>query len=485
MRIAQEIRHAVNGWRHGAAVDAFAAERTEVLAAWVELRARTRNEGDAVALSPAFRETLDRHRALMKRAETFRARPQMYERLLAERAGIGDSELEELREVHTRAGRYLRSVKASTAHAERQDVPHVQPAILKPIAAETAARAVESAPEERSQRHPFDPTAPPDPRHDLESTWEMLYDRLERDWNDTVAVANQARLPLPLVRGYDQLIARVRSLAQNPELPLADREQLTRLLDYHQMESDARRAVHDYLAAAERHVKASEFLQRKTEHLDVHIAEVAGWPEWRQEAQRLESVGKAMLADEETYGAYLDAVPAGKPRVGLAVNQLRDRIQDGHVDLAQAAGSSSGRRQDTKHDKGIAYILDDPEKLRDLREQRRNRERRIARQRKRRHGLSMYFIFDGWSLSMQPPTPCTRLSSFLAMCENAIDKIPYVGESESSHPIWKTRSPFLHWTRYGSRNTLSATQAWPSRRAQVLAVLRASMELPKNVQYKT
>ena len=26
-RIAQEIRHAVNGWRHGAALDAFAAER--------------------------------------------------------------------------------------------------------------------------------------------------------------------------------------------------------------------------------------------------------------------------------------------------------------------------------------------------------------------------------------------------------------------------------------------------------------------------
>ncbi|MCY4550025.1 MAG: relaxase domain-containing protein, partial [Defluviicoccus sp.] len=58
IRIAHEIRHAVNGWRHGAAVDAFAAERGEVLAAWDELRARAREEGDAVALSPVFRETL-------------------------------------------------------------------------------------------------------------------------------------------------------------------------------------------------------------------------------------------------------------------------------------------------------------------------------------------------------------------------------------------------------------------------------------------
>ena len=56
VRIAQDIRHAVNGWRHGTAVDAFAAERTEVMEAWDELRRRASAEGDAVALSPAFRE---------------------------------------------------------------------------------------------------------------------------------------------------------------------------------------------------------------------------------------------------------------------------------------------------------------------------------------------------------------------------------------------------------------------------------------------
>ena len=33
VRVAEEIRHAVAGWRYGAAVDAFAAERTRVLSA--------------------------------------------------------------------------------------------------------------------------------------------------------------------------------------------------------------------------------------------------------------------------------------------------------------------------------------------------------------------------------------------------------------------------------------------------------------------
>ena len=139
VRIAREIRHAVNGWRHGPAVDAFAAERTQVLAAWDELRERTRVEGDAVALSPAFRETLDRHGALMKQAASFRRRPQVFERLVVERAGIGEGEIEELRAVHARAGRYLRSVKARSSHAARQQAPHEEPGIVEAIAAETAA----------------------------------------------------------------------------------------------------------------------------------------------------------------------------------------------------------------------------------------------------------------------------------------------------------------------------------------------------------
>ncbi|MCY4405860.1 MAG: hypothetical protein OXC15_05795, partial [Rhodospirillaceae bacterium] len=141
VRVAREIRHAVNGWHHGAAVDAFAAESTEVMAAWDELRRRARAEGEAVALSPAFREPLDRHGALMKRAASFRAKPQVFERLLSERAGIGEGEIEEFRKQHARAGRYLRSVSARAAHRtrqdeKRQDAPREEQGVVEALAAE-------------------------------------------------------------------------------------------------------------------------------------------------------------------------------------------------------------------------------------------------------------------------------------------------------------------------------------------------------------
>ena len=387
VRIAQEIRHAVNGWCHGGAVDAFAAERGEVMAAWDELRTRARDEGDAVALSPAFRETLDRHGALMKQAASFRARPQVFERLLAEHAGIGESQLQELRDVHARAGSYLRSVSARTAHAERQGAQSDE-ARTDTVAVDAPAYTPEPPVDEHVQAQPGQPAAP-DRRHETEPAWETLYDRLERDWNHVVAAANRAGLPLPLVRGYDELIGRVQELAEHPRLPSTEHQELTGLLDYHRTETAARSAVHDYLAAAERHVKACEPVQREAESQGVHIAEVTGWPEWRHEAQRLEEAGRAILADEDTYGAYLDAVAAGKPRVRLTVDQLRSRIEDGRVKAAKPEKPEPRRDPAPKQQEGIAYILDDPQKLRQLREQLKKRERKITRQHNRSRGLSI------------------------------------------------------------------------------------------------
>ena len=386
-RIAQEIRHAVIGWRHGAAVNAFAAERAEVLAAWDELRERTRDEGDMVVLSPSFRETLDKHGALMKQAQMFRARPQVFERLLAERAGIGEREIEELEEVHARAGKYLRSVTARAAHAAQQDAPREE-ARTDIVTAKAPLRTPKSPIDEHAQLQSSEPAAP-HRRRDTQPTWEILYDRLERDWNELVTVANRAGLPLPLVRGYDELIGRVLDLADHPQFPSTEQEELRGLLDYHRTETAARSAVHDYLAMAERHVQAYEPLQREAESQGVHYAEVAGWPEWRQEAQLLERAGRAILADHDTYGAYLDAVAAGKPRIRLTIDQMRNRIEEGRVKTAKSGQPEPHRHPAPKQQEGIAYILEDPEKLRELREQLKKRERKIGRQRKRSRGLSM------------------------------------------------------------------------------------------------
>lgn len=181
----------------------------------------------------------------------------------------------------------------------------------------------------------------------------------------------------------------MQDLAHHPELPPTEREELTGLLDYDRRETAVRRTVHDYLAAAERHVEACESLRHEAQGLDVHITEVPGWSKWSKEARRLVNAGRVILADEDTYGAYLDSVAAGKPRARLTVDQLRDRMADPRAEAANPEQPEPRLKPDSKQEEGIAYILDDPEKLRELREKIKKRERKIGRQQRRSRGLSM------------------------------------------------------------------------------------------------
>ena len=376
LRIARDIRHAVNGWRHGGAVDAFAAEHAHVMAAWGELRERARAEGEAVALSQAFRDTLDRHGALMKQAASFRARPQVFECLLAERAGIGQGEIEELSQVHARAGRYLRSVKARAAHAARQHAPAEVAGIGETVAAETAATVAETAAEAAAEavreehasprpaaaRPPV--TASADPEADAEPDWRTLYRDLQHDWNNLVAHAQEPDLPLLLMDGYDALISRVRSLAGHPDLSKPTRDVLGELLEYHQDETVAQETAQTYLAAAERLVEVYEGLELRSEEQSVPVARLDAWPRWREAAEMLAATGEAILNNEDRYGAYLDAMTLGKSRARLTVRQLRNRLQENRVEAPKPATHQPQREPTPRREQGFAHILYERDKPR-------------------------------------------------------------------------------------------------------------------------
>ena len=384
VRIAQDIRHAVNAWRHGAAVDAFAAERTEVLAAWGELREKVRAEGERVALSPVFRETLDRHGALVKKAATFSGKPQVFERLLAERTGIGQGEIEELGEVHARAGRYLRSVKARAAHAVRQDAPAEVAGIGETAAAETAATVAETADEasaEAAAKAVREELASPRPaaarpattasaatEAEAEPDWRALYSDLQRDWNDLVARADEPDLPLLLMDGYEALTSRVRALAGHPDLSEPIRDVLGELLEYHQDETAAQETVHSYLAAAERLVEMYEGLERRSEEQSVPVARLDVWPKWREAAEMLAATGVAILADEEKYGAYLDARTLGRSRAQLTVEQLRNRLRENRPRAPESEVRQPQREPAPRQEQGFAHVLYDRAKARTRRE---------------------------------------------------------------------------------------------------------------------
>ena len=340
VRIAQEIRHAVNGWRHGAAVDTFAAERGEVLAAWDELRARARDEGEAVALSPAFRATLDRHGALMRQAASFRARPQVFQRLLSERAGIGEDDLRELREVHARAGSYLRSAAARAAHAARQEADGesetARRGAERPLedaqqdasaaastprpdrpAAETGQDAGrEAAPVPRAAEAPARSEAP---GPDLS---QAAYRRLRRDWRAHLRRAEREGTHRFDLDGAGTLVERMAAFAGSEGLSAEPRARIEKIVGQYRAHAAARDRVRDHLRDVERHWLRYGTISLRARQLDVRPRELRSWPMWLERNERLLRAGRAILDDRATYGAHLDRIEDGRERLRSAVSRM-------------------------------------------------------------------------------------------------------------------------------------------------------------------
>ena len=317
VRIANEIRHAVNGWRHGAAVDAFAAERAEVLAAWDELRERTSEEGDTVALSPAFREALDRHGALMKQARLFRARPQVFERLLVERAGIGEVEIEELREVHARAGSYRRSVAGKAARARQTDTEQSQELTQAEVPVETPARRPGKGEPRPAQPSPTEPERSPSPQHS-----EEAYRQLRIDWQRHAARAERSGMSPFDLDGAAELSRRIGEFAGNENLPAEPRRRLQALVRRYTRHLEAGARLEAWLEDADRHWQHYDSIYRQAHDLDVAPDTLRPFRDWLERNERLLRAGQTILDDPGTYGVHLDRTEGARRRVRDAVSRM-------------------------------------------------------------------------------------------------------------------------------------------------------------------
>ena len=312
------------GWRHGAAVDAFAVERREVLEAWDALRTRTRVKGDAVALTPAFRETLERHGALLKQAVPFRTRPRTYERLLGERAGIGKQDLDEFEALHARAGKYRRSAEFRAAHAE---------------AVERENTREQRPPPERERRWEEMPTGDTiaavettesqtetSATEDAALAWQLAYRQLRQEWNVLIQRADRARTIPFHMKGYDDVIRRAREITGMPNLPDRVRESLVDVLKIHERDIAAREYIHDYLAAGKRHIKEHDILVKVAKSTELPIVDVATYPDWKRAADRLIADGEIILSDER-YHPHLENMPAGRLRAKAVLSDLGGAIE--------------------------------------------------------------------------------------------------------------------------------------------------------------
>ena len=361
-RIARDVQRTTFAWRHGAAVDAFAAGRQEVLASWDALRERTRAEGDAVALGAAYRETLDRHAALLKQAEPFRARPDSFAPLLAGRADIGRDDLDDFEALHERARRHRRAAVMRQSHrtrkeAEPQDLspetrrdvrrghgeaaeaaslapPDYMESVPPPTGvdrAEALAEALAMAAEDDTSE---DDTPEPDPEP-RKPAWRADYDPAVRAWNALIERAKQSGTIAFYMEGYAELMPRIRTLADRTDIPADRRASLVPLLENHERHLAARNRIGDFIASAGRLMEARAGLEEAAPDAGAAVAEAPDYPDWREQAERLKEEGEALLSDRAAHGHHLDNAALGRKRVEEAVRGLVDAIREDDEALAE------------------------------------------------------------------------------------------------------------------------------------------------------
>ena len=411
-RIARDVRRTAFGWRHAQTVSSFADGRREVLAAYDDLRERTRIEGDAVALGGAFQETLTRHAVLLKQAENFRARPDEFASLLAERGGIARKDLDAFEDLHARARRHRRAatmrhvhrIKREAEQEAQQPKPELRQGELAledgraeaPRRADTVTRDtsgmqspdrdaapdrhVDTVPPVEAEDYPWPHAAaaqedvpppmpspdratvqsesavtPPDaaaPLTDAEPAkpdWLAPYEALRQDWSELIEKVQQTGEPLFYAKGYAAMIPRIQALVENPDIPAGTRAPMIEALENHQRDLSARQYVEDYLDAAERHMDTHASLQRVADSLGVRIVQVSDHLGWRQEADRLTAAAETILADGERYGAHLDNLESGRAHVERELSQLRQVIrEDGEYASQRKKRELHGEPADTR-----------------------------------------------------------------------------------------------------------------------------------------
>ena len=361
-RIARDVRRTAFGWRHAQTVSTFVDGHRQVLAAYDDLRERTRAEGDSVALGEAFRETLTRHAVLLKQAAAFRARPDEFASLLAEHGAIGRRDLDAFEDLHARARRHRRAATMRYVHQIKREADQqgLEPEMRQGVpplgggAAETAggvpAGLIQPAGPDDGRPHtpaqvtpPIETVAMPTERDfagdppavapelpvekpsaptEEQVAWDT-YSALRQDWSRHLAAAERAGVHAIYVNGYKQLRARMEALAENPALEDRPRRSLGNVLAQLDEGTETRREIEDYLAAVKDRLEyRSEVLETVAIDLNKPVTGLTGYDRWRADIDRLAGAGRRIMDGHDTYASHLNGIPLGLEQMRWALTDI-------------------------------------------------------------------------------------------------------------------------------------------------------------------
>ena len=198
--------------------------------------------------------------------------------------------------------------------------------------------------------------------------------QLKRDWNRQVERAAEEGVHVIYTDGYDHLHKELDSVSKNMLLDRGVESEISAVLAQIGKVVSNRNyfdSCREYMAGQ---MDRREALEAKAAERGVAVPDLGRYDTWRDLTDFAVGRCEELMDDPGNYGTHLDYIAHAQESLGSALSRVRDVLEDDDRHLAATlAGQREGESLRMREER-VARLLDDPEKLRELRQQRAERK---------------------------------------------------------------------------------------------------------------
>ena len=197
---------------------------------------------------------------------------------------------------------------------------------------------------------------------------------LKRDWNRQVERAAEEGVHVIYTDGYDRLHKELDSVSKNMLLDPGVESEISAVLAQLGKVVSNRNYFDDCREHMAGQMDRREALVAEAAERGVAVPDLGPYDTWRDVTDFAEGRCEELMDDPGNYGIHLDYIAHAQESLGSALARVREVLKDDDRHLAATlAGQREGESIRMREER-IARLLDDPEKLRELRQRRAERK---------------------------------------------------------------------------------------------------------------
>ena len=210
-------------------------------------------------------------------------------------------------------------------------------------------------------------------------------EELKRDWNRQVDRAAEEGVHVIYTDGYDRLHKELDAIAGDMLLDRGVKSEISAVLAQLGKVVSNRNYFDNWPKLMAGQMDRREALAAKAAERGVAVPDHEDYDTWRNVTDFAVGRCEGLMDDPVYYGIHLNYIALREESLGSALTRVRDGLEDDDRHLAATlAGQRAGESLQMR-DERVARLLDDPEKLRELRQQRAERKAERQQQSKGRH----------------------------------------------------------------------------------------------------